>query len=81
MELLVPQSCLPLCDPMDYTHQAPLSLGFPKARMLKWVAMPSFRGSSQPRDRTHVSYISYIGRQVLYCYHLGSWNVLRKVMQ
>ena len=35
--------------------------------------MPSFRGSSQPRDGTFVSYVSCIGRQVLYhsC-HLGS---------
>ena len=30
------------------------------------VAMPSSRGSSQPRYRTCVSYISCVGRQVLY---------------
>ena len=35
--------------------------------------MVSSRGSSQPRDTTHVSYISCIGRQVLYHErHLGS---------
>ena len=35
--------------------------------------MPSSRGSSQPRDRTHVSYICCIGRRVLYHeQHLGS---------
>ena len=28
--------------------------------------MPSSRGSSRPRDGTCVSYVSYIGRQVLY---------------
>ena len=28
--------------------------------------MPSFRESSRPRDQTYVSYISYIGRRVLY---------------
>ena len=33
-------------------HQAPL--GILQARILEWVAMPSFRGSSQPRDRTRV---------------------------
>ena len=35
--------------------------------------MPFFRGSSRPRDWTHASCASYIGRQVLYhsC-HLGS---------
>ena len=32
--------------------------------------MPSSRKSSRPRNRTHVSYISCIGRRVLY--HLGS---------
>ena len=34
-------------------HQAPL--GILQARILEWVAMPSFRGSSQPRDQTRVS--------------------------
>ena len=30
--------------------------GILQARMLEWVAVPSSRGSSRPRDRTHVSY-------------------------
>ena len=35
--------------------------------------MPSFRGSSWPRDQTCVSSVSRIGRQVLYhWHHLGS---------
>ena len=40
--------------------------GIFQARIVKWVAMPSSRGSSQPRDQTHVSYIACIGRWVLY---------------
>ena len=32
------------------THQAPLSLGILQARILEWLAMPSSRGSSQPRS-------------------------------
>ena len=28
------------------TRQAPLSMGILQARILEWVAMPSFRGSS-----------------------------------
>ena len=36
-------------------------MGILQARMLEWVAMPSSRGSSWPRDRTHVSYISSTG--------------------
>ena len=38
--------------------------------------MSSSRGSSQPRDRTHVSYVSCIGRWLLYHqHHLGSPNL------
>ena len=41
------QSCLTLCDPMDYAaHQAPLVHGFLQAGILVWVAMPSSRRSS-----------------------------------
>ena len=43
------------------------------ARKLEWVAMPSSRGSSQPRDQTCVPYVFCIGRRVLYHqHHLGS---------
>ena len=54
----VAQSCLSLCDPMAVAHQAPLSMGISQARLLEWVAMPSSRGSSQPRDRIQVSHIA-----------------------
>ena len=40
--------------PWTVAHQAPLSMGILQARILEWVAMPSSRGSSQPRDRTQV---------------------------
>ena len=39
-------------------HQAPLVHGILQARILEWVAVSSFRGSSQPRDQTCVSYVS-----------------------
>jgi len=32
--------------------------GILQARILEWVAMPSSRGSSQPRDGTQVSHIA-----------------------
>ena len=35
-------------------------------RILEWVAMASSRGTSWPRDETCISYVSCIGRQVLY---------------
>ena len=44
------QSCLTLCDPVDYAVH-----GILQARILEWVAIPFFRESSQPRDRTEVS--------------------------
>ena len=62
-----------LCDPLDCTLPGSSVHGILQARILEWVAMPSSRGSSPPRDQTHVSYISCIGRQVLYHKrHLGS---------
>ena len=36
-------------------HQAPLSLDSP-GKNIGVVSIPSSRGSSQPRDQTHVSY-------------------------
>ena len=57
-------------------HQAPLSMGFSRQRILEWVAMPSSRGSSRPRDRTHIPYISCIGERVLY--HLCHLEVVKQ---
>ena len=37
-----------------------------QARILERVAMPSCRGSSQPRYLIHISYVFCIGRRVLY---------------
>ena len=54
-----------LCDPMDCSPPGSSVHGILQARILEWVAMPSSRGSSQPRDQTHVSYISCISGQFL----------------
>ena len=64
------QSCLTLCDPSDCNLQGSSVHGILQARILVWVAMPSSRGSSWPRDLTHILYIPCIGSPVLY--HLGS---------
>ena len=48
VKALAVQSCPTLFDPMNKAHQAPLSMGFSKARILEWVAMTFSRGSSQP---------------------------------
>ena len=52
--------------PWTVALQAPLSMGFSRPKKLEWVAMPSSRRSSRPRDRNRVSYTSCTGRQVLY---------------
>ena len=53
MKVKVAQACPTLCDLMEYTVH-----GILQARILEWVALPFSRGSSQPRDRTQVSYIA-----------------------
>ena len=51
----VTQSCLSLCDPMDYTVH-----GILQARILEWVTFPFSMGSSQPRYQTlHCGQILY----------------------
>ena len=57
------QSCPTLCRPMDCRPPCSSVHGILQARILEWVAMPSSRGSSQPRDRTHASCVSCAGRQ------------------
>ena len=59
------QSCLTLCDPMDCSPPGSSVHSILQARILEWVVMPSSRGSSRPRDWTHVSFISCTGRRVL----------------
>ena len=50
--MLSAQSCSTLCDPMDPAGSS--VHGILQARLLDWVAKYFSRGSSQPRDRTHV---------------------------
>ena len=54
------QSCL--FDLMDHSPPGSSVHGILQGRILDWVAMLSSRGSSQPRDRTHASYVSCTGR-------------------
>ena len=58
------QLCLTLCDPMDCSPPGS-SVHF-QARILEWVAIFSSKGSYWPKDPTCVSYVSCIGRQILY---------------
>ena len=44
--------------PRTIARPAPLSTGILQAGILEWVAMPSSRGSFQPRDQTQISCIA-----------------------
>ena len=44
--------------PWTVVHQAPLSIRILQAKLLEWLAMPSSRASSQPRDRIQVSWVA-----------------------
>ena len=52
------QSCPTLCNPIDGSPPGSSVPGILQARILEWVAMPSSRGSSQPRDGTQVSCVA-----------------------
>ena len=69
------QLCLTLCDPMDCTPPGSSVHGIFQARILEWVTRPFSSRSSQLRDRTCISYVSCIGRQVLY--HYATWEAPR----
>ena len=61
----VTQSCPTLCDPMDCSLPGSCILEILQERKLECVVMPSTKGSSQPRDRTHITCVSCIGKQML----------------
>ena len=62
--------------PWTVACQAPLSMGGEnfQARILERVAISSSRGSAQPRNWTHVSCISCVGKWILY--HGATWEAL-----
>ena len=65
--------CLTICNPMDCSPPGSSIHGILQARILEWVAMSFSRRSSWPRDQTCVSYISFIGRLILYHFHHLGW--------
>ena len=55
---LVTQVCLTVCDPVDCSLPVSSVHGILQERILKWVAYPFYKGSSQLRDQTWVSCIT-----------------------
>ena len=56
--VLVAQSHLTLCDPMDSSPLGFSVHGILQARILGWIAVPFSRGSSPPKDWTLISFIA-----------------------
>ena len=75
------QSCLTLCNPMDCSALGSSVHGILQARILEWVAMPSSRGSSNPRIEpvsleTYHLLLIYISWQIIcFGYFFKSWSV------
>ena len=70
--VLATQLCPTLCDPMDCCLPGSSVHGILQARILEWVAILSFRGSSWPRDWTSVSVSPSLAGRFLSLNHLGS---------
>ena len=58
MKVLVAWLCLTLCDPVDCSPPGFSVHGILQVRILEWLAIPFSRGSSWPRDWSHISCIS-----------------------
>ena len=67
------QSCPTLCNPIRDCNPPGSSVhGIFQAKILEWVAISSSRRSSWPRDSTHISYVSCLGRRIPY--HWDTWE-------
>ena len=62
------QSCLILCDPMNYSPPGSPVHGILPGRILEWVAMPFSRDFPNPGIKLMVFYIC-IGKQGFFFYH------------
>ena len=67
-ECMCAQPCPALCDPINCSLPDASVHEIFQAKILEWVAIPSFRGSSRPRDGTYIFWLSCIGRWILYPY-------------
>ena len=63
----VAKSCATLCNPMECSPSSSSVHGIFLVRILEWVVITFSRGSPWPRNQTHISCISCVGRRVFYC--------------
>ena len=71
---LVTRSCLTLSDPMNCSPPVSSVHGTFQAKILEQVAIIFSRGSSWPRDQTHISWVSCTAKRILH--HWGNINIL-----
>ena len=69
------------CDPMDYSPQAPMSVECSRQEYRNGSPCPLARGSSWPRDWTHISCVSYIGRRIISFHLFPAWSRPAKALQ
>ena len=69
------QSCLTLCDPIDYSHQAPLSMGFPRQEYWSGLPFPSPGALPNPGIKPTCLCLLHC-RQILYHWAVPSALVL-----
>ena len=64
------------CNPTDSSPPGSSVHGILQARILEWFAVPSSRGSSQPRDQTCLLHWQMGSLPLLTKHHLGSPNIV-----
>ena len=69
-------SCPTLCDLMDGSPPGSSVRRIFQARILEWVAISYSKGSSRPRDGTHLSCLCRV-----ICYHWATWGAHRRPQQ
>ena len=79
--VLVIQSCPTLCDPIDCSLPGSAVHGILPARILEWVAIPSSREYSQPRDQTRVSHIAGRFLTNILFYNIASQSMVQRPFQ
>ena len=70
-------SCLTLCDPLDCSPPGSSVHGILQGRILELGVTSYSRGFSLPRDWTHISCISCIGRWIVF--HWATWKDWNKI--
>ena len=75
--VLVAQLYPILCNPMNCSPPGSSVHGISQTTILEWVAIPFSRGSSQPRNQTRISYVSFISGRFFTIWAIPSKNIFK----